>query len=146
MTGTEKENIKKMRKEGQSYSQIALALNINKNTVKAFCRRSRLQTNEKVKTKIKEKEICFVCKNCGKPLKKGTKGQPKKFCCEACRREWWKANDKEINKKAYYTLICTECGIKFESYGNKKRKFCSHACYINNRFKKERNVHESRAI
>lgn len=136
MTDIEKTNIRRMRKEGQSYSQIALALNINKNTVKAFCRRSRLQTSEKVKTKSKEKETCFVCKNCGKPLKKGTKGKPKKFCCEKCRREWWKVNDKELNKKAYYTLICAECGIKFKSYGNKKRKFCSHACYINNRFKK----------
>lgn len=146
MNDTEKENIRKMRKEGHSYSQIALALNINKNTVKAFCRRNKLQTNEEVETKIKEKEICFVCKNCGKPLKKGTKGQPKKFCCEECRREWWKSNDKKINKKAYYTLICTECGIKFESYGNKKRKFCSHACYINNRFKKGSEAYESRSI
>lgn len=142
MTNTEKENIKEMRKEGQSYSEIALALDINKNTVKAFCRRSKLQTNKKVEIKIKEKEFNFVCKNCGKPLKKGTKGQPKKFCSEKCRRDWWKCNDKELNKKAYYTFICIECGSEFKSYGNKKRKFCSHACYINNRFKKGSEAHE----
>ena len=86
------------------------------------------------------------CRQCGKPLKQGIKGQPKKFCSEECRRFWWKDNDSELVRKAYYTIICAECGNKFESYGNKSRKFCGHACYINNRFKKESCLNESGAI
>lgn len=145
MTDIQKEKIREMRKEGQSYSQIALILEINENTVKAFCRRNNLGAIENTKLK-EEKEICTVCKHCNKPLTQGTKGQPKKFCSEECRRAWWKVNEIQLNKKAYYTLICAGCGAKFESYGNKNRKFCGHACYINNRFKKERNTHESGAI
>lgn len=141
MTDIQKEKIREMRKEGQSYSKIALVLEINENTIKAFCRRNNLGTIKNTKPK-EEKEICTACKHCNKALTHGAKGQPKKFCSEECRRAWWKVNEVQLNKKAYYTLICVECGTKFESYGNKNRKFCGHACYINNRFKKERNAHE----
>lgn len=39
-------------------------------------------------------------------------------------------------RKAFYPLICAECGKEFLSYGNRKRKYCSHACYIKARFQK----------
>ncbi|WP_411680071.1 helix-turn-helix domain-containing protein [Clostridium thailandense] len=136
MTNIQKEKIQKLRQEGQSYSKIASALNISENTIKSYCRRNNLGATESTKTKT-EKEIYSSCKHCGKPLTYGTKGQPKKFCSEECRRLWWKANDSKLDKKAYYHLSCAECGKEFESYGNKNRKFCSHACYINRRFKKE---------
>lgn len=144
MTDDHKEKIKRMRQDGQSYSKIASTLGISENTIKSYCRRNNLTTIKNNKPK-KEKEIYTSCKQCGKPLTHGTKGQQKKFCCEECRRAWWKANDGELNKKAYYTLVCEECGTKFESYGNKNRKFCGHACYINNRFKR-REPNESGAI
>lgn len=136
MVESQKEEIKIMRKDGQSYSRIALALGISENTVKSYCRRNKLGINKRIKIKI-EKEICTTCKHCGKSLIQGTKGQAKKFCSENCRRLWWKANESEYDKKAYYSLICVGCGKKFQSYGNKNRKFCSHSCYINYRFRKE---------
>lgn len=135
MTNIQKEQIQKMRQDGQSYSKIASALGISENTIKSYCRRNNLKAAENTKSDI-EKEIYTSCKHCGKPLAHGEKGQPKKFCCEECRRLWWKANDIKINKKAYYTLNCAECGMEFKSYGNKSRKFCGHTCYIKNRFKK----------
>ena len=145
MINIQKEQIQRMRQEGQSYSYIASTLGVSKNTIKAYCRRSKLLASVNMKAK-EEKEIYTICKQCEKPLTQGKKGQPKKFCAEECRRLWWKANDRELVKKAYYTLSCTECGNKFESYGNKNRKFCGHACYIKNRFKKERGLNESGAI
>ena len=145
MTSIQMEQIQKMRQEGQSYSHIASNLKISKNTIKSYCRRNKLLASENMKAK-EEKEIYTSCKHCGKPLTQGTKGKPKKFCSEECRRLWWKANDSELVKKAYYTISCAECGNIFESYGNRSRKFCGHACYIKNRFKKERGLNESRTI
>lgn len=145
MTNDQKEKIKKMRQEGKSYSQITVILGISENTVKAYCRRNNLGATVSAKLKT-EKEIYTSCKHCGKSLTHETKGQPKKFCCEECRRLWWKANDIEHVKKAYYTLSCSGCGNKFESYGNKNRKFCGHACYIKYRFKKEGDLNDTAAI
>lgn len=39
-----------------------------------------------------------------------------------------------LNKKAVYTHTCAGCGREFTAYGNARRKYCSHACYINHRF------------
>lgn len=41
---------------------------------------------------------------------------------------------EEVNRKANYSCTCAFCGKQFTSYGNKHRKYCSHACYINDRF------------
>ena len=131
MTAEQKEKIHQMRNKGMSYSKIALELSISENTIKSFCRRMKLGAETKIKTRTMEK--CTGCKQCGKPLNHGTKGQPKKFCSDECRRLWWKSNDSQLIKKAYYTLTCAGCGMEFESYGNKNRKFCCHACYINYR-------------
>ena len=38
--------------------------------------------------------------------------------------------DEAINKKAYYTLVCEECGKEFVSYGNNRRKYCCRTCYL----------------
>jgi DNA-directed RNA polymerase specialized sigma subunit, sigma24 homolog len=145
MTNIQKEQIQKMRQEGQSYSKIASTLEISENTIKSYCRRNNLRATESNKAKT-EKEVYISCKHCGKPLTHGIKGQPKKFCSEECRRLWWKANASEHDKQAYYTLSCVGCGKKFESYGNKSRKFCGHACYINYRFKKESVLNDTGAI
>lgn len=135
MTGEQKKQIERMRKKGLKYSEIASDLGILENTIKSHCRRNGLAGKKEPKKQIlKEKNT--HCKLCGEPLKQGARGKPKKFCCEKCRRGWWKENDNKYERKAFYRLECQECGTKFESYGNKERKFCSHACYIKNRFER----------
>ncbi|ADL50569.1 helix-turn-helix transcriptional regulator [Clostridium cellulovorans] len=135
MTSNQKEEIKKMRQDGNSYSKIAIILGISENTIKSYCRRNNLGIN-KVAKPDKEEDLYTVCKNCGKPLEQGTKGHRKKFCSDICRRSWWRDNEVLYNKKAFYKIKCLGCGKEFESYGNKERKFCGHSCYINYRFEK----------
>ncbi len=138
MTEADKKQIIIMRNNGHSYGQISKILDISVNTVKSFCRRNRMAktSNSKSEDRTIVNEQSDKCKNCGKKLKQHERGKPKKFCSENCRRIWWRENKNQQNKKAFYSLKCQECGIQFESYGNKKRKYCSHACYIKSRFGK----------
>ncbi|MEY8390446.1 RNA polymerase subunit sigma-70 [Lachnospiraceae bacterium] len=129
MTDAQKENIRYLRGEGLGYRAIAARLGISENTVKSFCRRSGL-------TGIAKPEPAHVCRQCGQPLVESPKRKGRKFCSEACRRAWWKEHAELIDRKAFYSLFCAECGKEFLSYGNQKRKYCSHACYIKARFKK----------
>ncbi len=134
MTKEEKKQVEKHRNNGLSYAQISRMLEVSENTIKSYCRRSGLIGDRKSNKPIVE-QTHNQCKNCGDKLLQGTRGKPKKFCSEKCRRNWWKENSDKTEKNALYTLVCQECGEAFQSYGNKDRKFCNHACYIKNRFK-----------
>ncbi len=85
-----------------------------------------------------------TCRQCGKHLIQKPKQKPRRFCSDECRLEWWRNNDNQLNKKALYTIRCEGCGHTFESYGNKARKYCGHACYIKNRFGGA--AHDQRAV
>ena len=150
MTTEQKQKLRKMRLEGSSYSKIARALGISENTIKSYCRRNNLNNlmhnlAKNLETELVNK-IYTNCIHCGKTLIHARIGHPKKFCSEECRRIWWKTNDSQLNKKAWYTLNCIECSKTFKSYGNKNRKFCCHACYIQSRFKKAEEEYDKRAV
>ncbi len=51
-----------------------------------------------------------------------------------------------IIRRLFYTLKCSGCGEKFQSYGNKKRKFSSHLCYMNYSFKRGKSLNDEGAI
>jgi endogenous inhibitor of DNA gyrase (YacG/DUF329 family) len=120
MTYDEKATVKQLRLDGLSYAQIAAATGISANTIKSFCRRFDASK--------------LLCRNCGKPLEQIAGQKPKTFCGDWCRRAWWKAHRNAMRKKAVYTARCAYCGKHFEGYGNRSRKYCSHACYIKDRF------------
>lgn len=138
MTELQKKTILNMRKNGDGYKTIASAVGLSRDAVRAFCKSrnmagygkaAALNSNERVQAG----ELCI---NCYEPLKQSTKGRRKKFCSEKCRREWWKRHPEKSNPRetAQYHLKCVCCGNTFISYGNKNRKYCSHNCYIHNRF------------
>ena len=135
MTDMQKEKIRYLRCEGLGYKAIASRLDVSENTVKGFCRREGLNGDIS--------HLISVCRHCGGALKQSTK--PKKFCSDKCRRAWWKEHPFLSERRAYYSLTCAHCGKAFESYGNKNRKYCDHACYIAARFGKE-GSHETGAI
>lgn len=74
------------------------------------------------------------CLCCGKEVVQPRGRKEKKFCSDKCRNKWWNSNLDKVNRKANYEFICPHCKKLFSAYGNKNRKYCSHACYIEDRF------------
>lgn len=120
MTDQQKKELIDLRVKGYGYKKISQMLGVTESTVSAYCQRNKLTFNG--------------CKNCGKVMQKSKGTKPKKFCSDKCRWEWWNNHLGEVNRRANYDLICQHCGKRFVSYGNTKRKYCSHACYISDRF------------
>lgn len=130
MTDIQKQQITALRLQGTGYVKIGKELGISNNTVRSFCRRNGLAGNTKKNS--------VLCKQCGKVISIIPKRKPKQFCSDTCRSSWWNSHPECVNRKAIYTFICTCCGKSFTAYGNKGRKYCSHGCYIADRFGKER--------
>ncbi len=95
-----------MRLQGKSAGAIAVALGLSVNTVKSYLRRHP------------DMGCTHFCPQCGKPVMQVEGRKEKKFCSDQCRSRWWNSHPSEINKKAYYRLVCHQCGKEFEVYGN----------------------------
>lgn len=141
MTSEEKEKIKELRLKGMGYKNIAKLLGLTRDSVRGFCKRNGLDGNScvvalNVEEKVKRNLLCAYCE---KPIKQNHQGRVRRFCSNECRRKWWKENqDKRKQKEtAIYKYTCPYCGNEFSVYGNKKRKYCSHNCYIRDRFWRE---------
>lgn len=129
MTDEQKEKIARFRRMGRSYSDIGKELGIPKDTVKSFCRRNSLTSVD-----ISVEDNQDRCRECGRIIEQRPKRKKQIFCSKACREKWWKEHPEYVRQKAIYEFICTYCGNKFTSYGNRNRKYCSHKCYIADRF------------
>lgn len=131
MTREQITQIEIMRQEGNPYSRIATALSLSVNTVKSYCARHNILPCPKQKPVANTDTFC---KACGKKLPVVSGKKPLKFCSSECRIQWWNTHPEAVNRKAIYSFVCADCGKTFTSYGNAHRKYCSHACYIRNRF------------
>jgi hypothetical protein len=120
VTEEQKQMIQAMREAGQTMPHIAAALGVSVNTVKSFCQRTRNSKD--------------YCRNCGALLAQVPVGRNKIFCTDKCRYAWWDKNRDKMQRRAVYPVTCAGCGVKFESYGNKHRKYCSHPCYVRSRW------------
>ena len=127
------QEIQALRNSGQSMGQISKATGIPVSTVKSYFRRHRPDNEgETVKT-----APAAFCQQCGKAMKNGGPGKPKRFCKESCRRAWWKTHKDSIGSDSPQ-IKCANCGKLFVSYESRKRKYCCHECYIYARFGKEK--------
>ena len=133
MDGIQKEQIRNLRGEGLSYAEIARQVNVSRDAVISFCRRNGLQEIKKPRTAVKT-AVGDVCRECEKPLVQVVGMKRRVFCSKECRVKWWKEHPERLNQKAVYQYTCPHCGKPFSAYGNSKRKYCSHACYISDRF------------
>lgn len=133
MNQLQKDQIKRLRQEGYGYSRIAQMLGISVNTIKSYCQRNNLGGKLGILAVDRLIDQVF-CKFCGRSLTQIPGCKPRKFCSDGCRMAWWKAHPKQIKKKTFYRITCVHCGKEFDSYGNKGRKYCSHPCYISERF------------
>ena len=112
---------------------IAKKVGMTKNAVAAFCRRNGLTGN--LSETANTEETSGLCRECGKPLIQVDGMKTRVFCSQECKTKWWREHPEKMNRKAVYHFVCVACGNPFTSYGNSKRKYCSHSCYINARFK-----------
>ena len=130
MTNLEKHKIMTLREKGYGYVKIAKELGISVNTVKSFCRRN---ITHKVESELTGETTS--CENCGQEIRQIAKQKRKRFCCDKCRNIWWNSHLGQVKRKAVYHFTCPQCGKDFSIYGDKRRKYCSHECYITARFK-----------
>lgn len=141
MTEETKKEITKLRLDGVGYKGIAATLGISRDGVRSFCKRNGLYGDSCVVSLNYEenKNQNKICTHCGIPLKQKLQGRVRRFCSDECRRKWWRENSQNANRKdtAMYRITCAYCGKEFESYGDKKRKYDTHDCYIKSRFYKE---------
>lgn len=124
MTNEEKNKIIELSQQGLGYTKIATQVGLSPNSVKTFLRRQKEHTSCR-------------CLQCGTEIMSIPHKKEKKFCSAVCRMRWWNEHQKQVNRKAYYTLTCECCGATFVTYGNAKQKFCSRKCFANYRRKEK---------
>jgi endogenous inhibitor of DNA gyrase (YacG/DUF329 family) len=121
MDDRQREQIRKLRAQGYGARKISEKLGISENTIKSFIKRNGIKAPGAEK----------ICPVCGKPLLV-TPGKRKKwFCSDRCRMYWHNHHPSE-NKGGKRLFICARCGKEFYAYA--ERKYCSHPCYIKDRF------------
>lgn len=120
------------------YRSIASIVGLSRDIVRNYCKHHGLdgfavEFTANVKEQI---DRHAACQQCGKPIAQPATGRRKKYCSDECRRQWWTEHQDELiqNQSAVYKLTCVYCGKDYQSYGNKDRKYCSHECYIRDRF------------
>lgn len=127
---TAKAQVRRLREAGMPLGKIAAQLGVNVNTVKSWCRRNNITPTTDTTAAAVDVVELVGCLQCGAELT----GRQTRFCCEPCRRAWWKTHPDLIDRKAFYTFTCAYCSKSFTAYGNSTRKYCCHACYIRHRF------------
>ncbi|MCD8237781.1 MAG: RNA polymerase subunit sigma-70 [Clostridiales bacterium] len=144
MTKEQQNQIHQLRSQGCGYKAIAKALSLPLSTVQSFCRRNNLTGShfENPQSNISKENapdktaqpVGIYCKQCGNKLPDSEGHKTRIFCSDECRMKWWNSHQEQVARKAVYTFTCAHCGQKFTAYGNKNRKYCSHNCYIQDRF------------
>jgi len=134
MTDSQINQITIMRQQGASYSAIAKAMKLSQNTVKSYCLRHDIRNLSPGARKTYAIGDITQCENCGGEVEQYSLKRYKRFCCDACRNTWWNHHPNLITRKAVYEHTCKHCGRPFRAYGNARRKYCSHECYIADRF------------
>ncbi|BAK46681.1 hypothetical protein CXIVA_07140 [Clostridium sp. SY8519] len=134
MTENQKSKIRTLRRKGYGYGRIAKELEIPLNTVKSYCRRNADEIAEKPKPAVEYTGEVTHCENCGREIRQIAKRKRKRFCCDKCRNAWWNSHLDQVKRKKVYYFVCPTCGKEFHLYGDSRRKYCSHECYIKDRF------------
>lgn len=141
MTEDQKKKIIELRKLGLGYKKIAKQLDITRDSVRGYCRRNEsfgeyIPPKKKKADKTNKIEKIF-CLNCNTEIIQSSRGPKRKYCCNKCRDEYIYKNG---NRKTY-NLPCQYCEKEFKAY-SVERKYCSHDCYIRDRFWRKEDASE----
>ena len=118
MTNEIKNQIFKLRREGKSYTEIADLTGVSIGSVKSIISRHSREISQG-----------SYCKECGTEIKLTEGKKKKEFCSAACRKKHWKAHH-------FKEVTCKVCGTKFKVDDSSKQIYCSHKCYITDRYGK----------
>lgn len=132
MTNKQKVQIAEYRSQGYGYTQISKMMDLSISCVRTYCKRHGLGGELGYMAPVPSGK--YVCENCGRTVAQNPGRKLKRFCSDRCRNQWWNAHQDQVNKKAIYEYTCSFCGKPFMAYGNANRKYCSHECYIEDRF------------
>ena len=132
MTDLQKQKITEMRAIGIGYGKIAVTLQVPESAVKSFCRR-HVNT---AATQNKPILALNCCKYCGAELINTPGHRQKSFCSAICQRDFWREHRDLMRHPSFVTTTCPVCGCVFSDYKGHHRKYCSHACYITDRYGK----------
>ena len=119
MTNKQKAIIDRMVQQGESGTAIAKATGLSKSAVKSYLYRNT------------EKEGRALCAQCGRTIDT-SKRPSRRFCTDACRTRWWNTQQQ---KTLLFAGICANCHQEFRMRRYGEKKYCSHACYIADRFR-----------
>lgn len=133
MTENQKILIGNLRAAGFGYKKIAEQMELSENTIKTYCRRNSLGGNLAMQDGSDQADK-HVCRYCGVEVEQKPGRKEKKFCSDKCRNKWWNKHLDKVRRKAVYQFECPHCQRPFTAYGNANRKYCSHECYIEDRF------------
>ena len=133
MTEEQKQTIERLRNVGLGYRKIAIVLDLSRDKVRNYCKANGLQAKDG--KQMEEDCADSVCRPCGKPIEKQTIGRRRIYCSDECRKAWSK------NHLPLYKHEGMFCGKEFESL-SKTQKFCSHDCYIRDRFWRKEDTEE----
>ena len=123
MTDHQRMLVTALREKGMGYGSIASRVGVPVNTVKSFCRRRASSHSVENPEPVMHRCLC-----CGVTVEQKPGRKEKKFCSDKCRNKWWNRHTN-LMKENY---VCVHCGKPF--HGRKGRKYCSHACYMAERF------------
>ena len=141
MTDIQSKQIREFRMKGVGYKSIASVMGLSRDSVRNYCKSHGLDgyATEVVLNMQEETQDGITCPCCGQSIEQPNIGRKRKFCSEACRREWWATHPEDSQKKetAFYEKSCVYCGQQFTAYGNKNRRYCRHECYVHDRFWRE---------
>ena len=129
----QKLQIEFFRKQGIGYRQIAEELGLSRDAVRYYCKTHDLAGNAQ---EAYENAKGVVCPQCGRKLLQPRTGRKRVFCSNDCKNKWWHASDKLFPRplSSREEIFCACCGKSILAYRNKKRRYCSHECYIRDRF------------
>lgn len=138
MTGYQAKQIRDFRMRGAGYKAIAAVTGLSRDIVRNYCKSHGLDGYpEELSVNMTEQiRKGLACQNCGTPLIRPRTGRPRRFCSDRCRYEWWGVHSSELRSgsDANYKYTCAHCGREFTAYGNAHRKYCSHDCYVQDRY------------
>ena len=134
MTDAQAKQINEMRMKGMGYKAIGMAIGLSRDIVRNYCKRHNLAgyatvVSKNMKLMVDGKEVCHFC---GNPITQPKTGRPRRFCCEKCRREWWKAHPEAVKKseKASYTLVCDTTESASNDHPSQRRLMNSNTIFL----------------